>query len=178
MNGNLPDPNNPVPTPGNPYPEPARPSTPPEAPQPVDAPGIPPPTPDPIPSPGEEPVQVPPGTPPEIPGQPSFPAPTAARLVALAAVLLCWPASLAMAQTSDGPGTSGGATIPCQVDPGGDQENPSGGDARPSLEECNGVLVPPVIGDQEIVEPPPNTGTTPVIPPGSLPQQPTDQNPQ
>lgn len=39
------------------------------------------------------------------------------------------------------------------------------------LEDCNGVLDPPPVGDSEIVEPPPDTGETPVIRPDDLPAQ-------
>lgn len=40
------------------------------------------------------------------------------------------------------------------------------------LEDCNGILDPPPVGDSEIVEPPPETGETPVIRPDDLPIQP------
>ena len=40
------------------------------------------------------------------------------------------------------------------------------------LAPCDGVLQPPPTGDAEIAEPPPDTGETPVIPPGALPEQP------
>ncbi len=39
------------------------------------------------------------------------------------------------------------------------------------LDRCNGVLRPPRIGDQELVEPAPDVGTMPIIPPGALPDQ-------
>jgi hypothetical protein len=40
-----------------------------------------------------------------------------------------------------------------------------------SLAECNGVLRPPAVGDDMAV-PPPRTGAkTPVLPPGSVPEQ-------
>ena len=44
--------------------------------------------------------------------------------------------------------------------------------SRLSLQDCNGVLKPPPTGDREIEETPPDIGTTPVIPPGAVPQQP------
>ena len=47
--------------------------------------------------------------------------------------------------------------------PGTDQE------LAEKLDRCNGVLKPPPTADQEIEEPPPDTGTTPVIPPSELP---------
>lgn len=37
------------------------------------------------------------------------------------------------------------------------------------LNDCNGVLRPPKVGDSEIVEPHQPTGTMPVIKPGELP---------
>jgi hypothetical protein len=40
------------------------------------------------------------------------------------------------------------------------------------LDRCNGVLRPPPTEDQEIEEPSPDTGTTPIVPPGELPEQP------
>lgn len=190
MNGNLPDPNDPRPTPANPNPAPARPAFPAETPQPDEPPGVPPPTPDPIPSPGEEPIQIPPGSPPEVPSEPGFPAPTATRMAAfVAAGLLLWSGSagIGMAQTPDGTSELETPGDRCRVElddrgnnagldrgagsEGADQRH---GATQLSLEDCSGVLVPPKIGDQEIVEPPPNTGTTPVIPPGAVPEQPAD----
>lgn len=38
------------------------------------------------------------------------------------------------------------------------------------LDDCNGVLKPPKVGDKEIVAPTPETGTMPVVKPGELPQ--------
>lgn len=194
MNGTMADPNDPRPAPDNPNPEPARPPFPPETPEPADLPGIPSPTPDPIPSPGEEPVQIPPGSPPEIPTQPGFPAPTAARAVAIAvaSLLLCvGSANMALAQTSDGTGNSATPADPCRVEPqdqnddgqnggyGNDETaDPDDSAERPSLEDCNGVLAPPTVGDGEIVEPAPDTGTMPVIPPGTVPQQSADPDAQ
>ena len=37
------------------------------------------------------------------------------------------------------------------------------------LDNCNGVLKPPQVGDKEIVAPTPQTGTMPVVKPGELP---------
>ncbi|WP_245487451.1 hypothetical protein [Rhizobium leguminosarum] len=37
------------------------------------------------------------------------------------------------------------------------------------LDDCNGVLEPPKVGDKEIVAPTPHTGTMPVVKPGELP---------
>jgi len=112
-----------------------------------------------------------------------LPAPAAVRRLALAAVtLLFWSgaAGLAMAQTADGKGDVGAAGQPCRVEPddrSGETKGAEGKDESSMLEDCNGVLVPPKIGDQELVEPPPKTGTMPVIPPGALPQQPGDPEP-
>ena len=49
------------------------------------------------------------------------------------------------------------------AEPGTEQE------LAEKLDRCNGVLKPPPTGDQAIEEPPPDTGTTPVIPPNELP---------
>lgn len=38
------------------------------------------------------------------------------------------------------------------------------------LDDCNGVIEPPKVGDKEIVAPTPQTGTMPVVKPGELPQ--------
>ena len=168
MNSPGPDPNNPHPTPDNPNPEPVRPPIPPETPSPKEPPGVPPPSPDPIPAPDEEPVQIPPGSPPEVPSEPSFPAPTASRMLALAAAtLLCWTGATGSAagQTSDG-NDGVELTNPCRVEPedrnegterngeeGGNDEADNG--SRPSLEDCNGVLIPPRTGDEEIEKPAP-----------------------
>ncbi len=56
----------------------------------------------------------------------------------------------------------------CQVDPG------EGGDYEREevLNRCKGILIPPPTGDAEMVEPAPDIGTTPVIPPGFLPDHP------
>lgn len=115
-------------------------------------------------------------------------------MVALAAagLMVCsGVTNIAMAQTPDGNSRLGSPGNPCQVEPEdganeGERDGGSGngtadqnnGASRPWLEDCNGVLVPPATGDQEIVEPPPDTGTTPVIPPGAVPGQPDDPEPQ
>lgn len=39
-----------------------------------------------------------------------------------------------------------------------------------NLANCNGVLKPPSTGDQELVEPAPQTGNMPVIKPGETPK--------
>lgn len=184
MTASTPDPYNPQPTPDNPNPEPARPPMSPETPEPDEPPGVPPPSPDSVPSPGEEPIQIPPETPSEVPPQPGFPAPTAIRASFLAAVLLSWIVAVSptAAQTSDdGPDVTA-PTDPCRAQPDDqaeadegeakNQDDRTGNDPRPALEDCNGVLTPPRTGDQEIEGPPPDTGTTPVIPPETVPEQP------
>lgn len=40
-----------------------------------------------------------------------------------------------------------------------------------TLDECGGVLKPPVIDDGGMAKSPPDEGTTPVIPPSALPEQ-------
>jgi hypothetical protein len=40
-----------------------------------------------------------------------------------------------------------------------------------TLDDCNGVLKPPVVGDGEMTEPPPDAGKTPVIRPNEPPPQ-------
>lgn len=172
MTASTPNPNSPLPTPDDPNPEPARPPTPPEAPDPEEPPGVPP-APEPVPTP--EPVQIPPQAPPEVPTGPGFPAPTAVRASVLAAALLgCLVAAAPVAAQTQ-------PTDPCQAQPegqgGSDDDEADGGadrandDRRAGLERCNGVLTPPRIGDHEIEEPAPDTGTTPVIPPERVPEQ-------
>ncbi|MBO3762213.1 hypothetical protein [Ciceribacter sp. L1K22] len=41
-----------------------------------------------------------------------------------------------------------------------------------TLDECGSVLEPPTVGDQELVEPAPPVGETPVIEPDELPANP------
>lgn len=99
-----------------------------------------------------------------------------------AAALLCWAGTLgpAVAQASDGNSDTQPAG-PCVAQP---TDQAKGNDAaggndtaenrpRPSLGECGGVLAPPKTGDQEMRMEPPDNGTTPVIPPGALPPQPS-----
>ncbi|MET3791266.1 hypothetical protein [Aquamicrobium terrae] len=184
----MPDPNDPQPTPDNPNPAPARPPTPPETPQPDQPPSVPPPSPDPIPSPNDEPVQIPPDTPSEVPPQPEFPGPTAMRAWGLVVVLLGCVAAISptAAQISDNEPEASDkepeVTEPmdrCQAQPDGEKQADAERDdqhannaPRPELDDCNGVLTPPKTGDGEMEEQPPDTGTTPVIPPEAVPGQP------
>jgi hypothetical protein len=39
------------------------------------------------------------------------------------------------------------------------------------LDECDGVLKPPAMGDHEMTQPPPATGETPIVRPEDLPEQ-------
>jgi hypothetical protein len=67
--------------------------------------------------------------------------------------------------------------------PGGDQSQKCAPGARPpggegagkdlsrKLDDCNGVLSPPGVGDGDMVEPAPDTGTGRVIEPNDLPPQ-------
>lgn len=68
----------------------------------------------------------------------------------------------------------------CRADPDeGDRTRPDAGrntdDADRSLsellEDCGGVLDPPATGGRDMVEPPPDTGETPVIRPRDLPDR-------
>jgi len=162
-------------------PEPAQPPGPSEIPPP----GRPPPAPSPDPPPGEVPVHTPPETPPppvpdEVPPGSHRRGGALSRTLFLGAVLL-WAGMIAAPAAEQVPGDDPAADSddPCRVEPaepGEDGTAGSGEDARsrPALEDCNGVLVPPPTGDEEIEEPPPETGTTPVIPPGRVPETPPD----
>ncbi|MCM5555373.1 hypothetical protein [Pleomorphomonas sp. NRK KF1] len=106
--------------------------------------------------------------------------PSARRVtVVAAAALLGWAATLgaAPAQESDGSGDIQPAR-PCVARPDDQAKGGEGTNAetRPqaSLDECNGVLVPPKVGDQEMPMDPPDKGKTPVIPPGAIPAQPPE----
>jgi hypothetical protein len=64
----------------------------------------------------------------------------------------------------------------CRVAPKGQGEIDQGEDSAEHgtavLQRCKGVLEPPPTGDSEMVAPAPHVGTTPVIPPDSVPEQP------
>jgi hypothetical protein len=61
---------------------------------------------------------------------------------------------------------------PCSAQPKAERDTqPDTDELTEKLDRCNGVLKPPPNGDQEIEKPPPETGETPVIPPGELPDQ-------
>lgn len=65
---------------------------------------------------------------------------------------------------------------PCQARPeggpsnGSDEANGNTGLSE-KLDRCGGVLKPPSSADQEIEKQPPETGSTPVIPPSQLPNR-------
>lgn len=157
-------PDNPVP--GDPVPPPAPPEIPPPGEPPPDLPG---------PGPDETPPPAPPETePPSIPEEVPRGLRRGGRALLLGVALLLDGGMAALADEEVPPATPETTEDgdPCRVEPAlpGDEESREGERARPALEECNGVLVPPRTGDEEIEEPPPDTGTTPVIPPGTLPE--------
>ena len=96
----------------------------------------------------------------------------AVAAVAFAAVLGLTPShALAQSEDSDTPAVD---CVPAPLD-GTDAETDSS-DAPDSnlteqLEECDGVLKPPPVGDSEFTEPAPPVGETPVIEPEDLPPQ-------
>lgn len=55
----------------------------------------------------------------------------------------------------------------------GDDDGQDGaqGSLSGKLDKCGSVLAPPPVGDAGIVDPPPDVGRTPVIPPSDLPEQ-------
>lgn len=64
----------------------------------------------------------------------------------------------------------------CQVKPNdtASSQAPATADKRSltaTLEDCNGVLIPPKVGDSEMMEPAPAVGETPIIHPDELPKQ-------
>ncbi len=75
-------------------------------------------------------------------------------------------------------GEGGQTADPCAVDPGdATGEAPEDGanatadqSLTETLDECDGVLQPPAVGDPGLVEPAPDAGRTPVIPPSELPE--------
>lgn len=89
--------------------------------------------------------------------------------VTLLSAALAAPAGAAFAQAQQGECAVG-------VPPSGTtpNANPGSGSLTEKLDDCNGVLKPPSVGDGEIVEPAPQAGQMPVIKPNDLPQ---DGNP-
>ena len=64
--------------------------------------------------------------------------------------------------------SNGEVAAPCQANPDAASTDKT---LAEQLDECNSVLTPPKVGDGEIVEPAPDTGTIIVVPPGALPEQ-------
>ncbi len=104
-------------------------------------------------------------------------------LLAGGAAALLFSVSAVQAQQSPTPETpaspSDPATDPCTVAPGvgggtAPRSDTGPTDAGPSLSEtlerCRGVLAPPAVGDRDLVEPAPDQGVTPVIPPSAVPE--------
>lgn len=92
------------------------------------------------------------------------------RTLALPCVLLVSAASpqLAFGQTAAGQAET--SQSPCRATPG---PGADGNSLTETLDECNGVLKPPVVGDEDMVEDAPDMGETPVIEPDDLPDQQT-----
>ncbi|RCS25114.1 hypothetical protein DUT91_06720 [Phyllobacterium salinisoli] len=73
------------------------------------------------------------------------------------------------------PNESGQVPQDCRADPQAGQGNtkPETQESMAKrLERCKGVLKPPPTGDSQTDLPPPDTGKTPIIPPGAIPGQP------
>ncbi|TCQ27931.1 hypothetical protein [Rhizobium sp. PP-CC-3G-465] len=89
--------------------------------------------------------------------------------VTLLSTALVLPAGTTSAQAQQGECAAG-------VPPSGTAPNANSGSGSltEKLDDCNGVLKPPAVGDGEIVEPAPQTGQMPVITPNDVPQ---DGNP-
>ena len=122
--------------------------------------------------------------------QPLFAACAALALLAGSAVAQTPPAAAAptpppqtMPQTAPAQPAAPDAAPPvddnCAVNPG--DERASGSDTQmltDQLEDCESILVPQTDGDPEMDAPVPDAdpGTTPVIPPGTVPAQPAQPN--
>lgn len=78
-------------------------------------------------------------------------------LLAFAALIATPVLSQAFAQNTENP---------CRIPPDGDQKSLS-----QTLDDCNGVIKPPKVGDSELVEPAPDVGKSRLIRPGDLPAQ-------
>jgi hypothetical protein len=99
-----------------------------------------------------------------------------------ASVWMAFPAVSADGSATPPPATADGreddlTLDPCAVDPGdvmgeahdGAEDSATGQSLAETLDECDGVLQPPSVGDADLVEPAPDAGRTPVIPPSELP---------
>ncbi|YCI06173.1 hypothetical protein M1D34_29540 (plasmid) [Ensifer sp. D2-11] len=83
----------------------------------------------------------------------------------IAIPLLAFATLIATPALSQAPSPSAEAD-PCRAVPGADQKP-----LTQKLDDCNGVIRPPKVGDTEIVEPTPDVGKSRVIRPGDLPAQ-------
>lgn len=102
--------------------------------------------------------------------------PSRVRLSAVATLVLILSSTASFAQESDVPPAGSGEPAfedDCRALL--EQRDGDTGDAPEDLSErlarCDGVLAPPPVGDPGMVTPPPDTGTTPVIPPEATPEQ-------
>lgn len=100
-------------------------------------------------------------------------------LAPVCAALLFGAVPAALAQTPDAPPAAGsqdapGQAIPPSTDPCAAQPGAAGQTLSGQLSDCGGVLVPPETGTSgiEAPVPDPDPGTTPVVPPGAVPDQP------
>lgn len=82
----------------------------------------------------------------------------ATPFVVFAALAVTPALSQAPSQNADGD--------PCRIAPDGDQKP-----LAQKLDDCNGMIRPPKVGDTEIVEPTPDVGKSRLIRPGELPAQ-------
>ncbi len=81
--------------------------------------------------------------------------------------------SAAMAQSGAQLGAAQSPAVNCHVRPGGGTPSDAPAVGQPQaganrLNDCGSVLVPPVVGDAEMVEPAPDKGRTPVIDPSEI----------
>lgn len=95
------------------------------------------------------------------------------------ALLACFLGTTALAGAQSSSGVEDDVpSDPCQVKPADRSENLAPDESKEALrppitlEHCEGVLTPPKTGDEEIEEPPPDTGKTRIIQPDDMPEQP------
>lgn len=79
----------------------------------------------------------------------------------------------ALAQSGAQSGAAQSPPVNCKVAPAGGNTDDSAVGSQPPpstnrLDDCGSVLVPPVVGDAEMVEPAPDEGRTPVIDPSEV----------
>ncbi|WP_187969436.1 hypothetical protein [Aquibium microcysteis] len=94
------------------------------------------------------------------------------------------PVSGQQTQTPEAPAVAPGLEAeaePCAIDPDAKAAQSPGGEERDedgaadsslsaTLDRCGGVLKPPAVGDPDMVEPAPDAGVTPIIPPSAVPE--------